>query len=185
MRACEKTMTEFVSPYKRGADKGLYFGIWLTVMFFAVIFSVNVEILSFVAMLMFVATPVIVYRWLRQTYVAENGATPLSGLWMQGIMIFACGSLINALVATVYLKWVNPGYVMERINDAIAIYSALDDPTAREAADLMTRMVEAHAVPSIPAIAVEMVWIAIFTGSVLSLFLSLLARARKVESQNN
>lgn len=178
-------MSGIQSPYRRGADKGLYLGIWLIAMFFAMVYSIDVPLFGLLSVAMFLGVPVLVYRWLRRTFVEERGLTTLSSLWMQGIVIFACGSLINALVATVYLKWVRPDFIVNRIKDAIEFYSAVDDPSAQQAADLMQRIIDSHMVPSAVSVALETVWIAIFTGSLLSLLLALIARARKPHSDFN
>lgn len=173
------SMSGIMSPYRRGADKGLYLGIWLAAMFFAMVYSIDVPLLGLLSIGMFLGVPVIVYRWLRRTFVEEHGLTTLSSLWMQGIMIFACGSLINALVATVYLKWVRPDFITDRLKDAIEFYSGFNDPSAQQAAELMQRIIDSHMVPSAVSVAMETVWLAIFTGSLLSLILALIARARK------
>lgn len=178
-------MSNIVSPYRRGADKGLYLGVWFCAMFFALVYSIEVPLLGFVALLLFAGVPFVEYRFLRRTYVEERGMTTLSGLWMQGIVTFGCGSLINAAVITVWLRWIRPDYIMERLNEAIEFYGAIDEPTAQQAADMLQRMVDARMVPTAVSIALETVWLAIFTGSILSLILSLLARAGKVAAASS
>ncbi|MCM1482766.1 MAG: DUF4199 domain-containing protein [Muribaculaceae bacterium] len=173
-------MNKIVSPYRRGADAGFFLGIWLCAMFFALIYSRAVPLLGVLSVLLFAGVPVLLYRQLRRTYVEEMGMTTLSGLWMQGIVTFACGSLISALAAYVFLRWIQPEYILGCVREAIDFYAAIDDPQAVQVADLLTRMVEANLVPTAASIALETVWIAIFTGSLLSLLLSLIARAVKL-----
>lgn len=168
------------SPYQLGARRGLPFGAILCAMFFAIVRSQVVPLLSLLAVVLFIAVPFVIYLWLRRTYVSERGMTTLSGLWMQGIMIFACGSMLCAAVSAAYLKWIEPEYISSIIHQAIDFYQGVGDDRADRVADMLERMVKAGAVPSGAYMAFEMMWLSIFSGSLLSLLLSLLAMARGV-----
>lgn len=175
---------EVTSPYKRGADNGFYFGIYLTGMFIAFLLSFKLSFFALVTLVMFVGVPFLIYRWLRRSYVADKGYTPMSSLWMQGIVIFACGSMISGVVAVIYLKWIDPEFIVKRLEETIALYQNSQWPQGREMADIMQRMIDYHIVPSAIQIVIETIWFAIFSGSLLSLLMSLLARARKVERKS-
>ncbi|MDE6265675.1 MAG: DUF4199 domain-containing protein [Paramuribaculum sp.] len=166
------------SPYRRGADDGFIFGMVLCTMFFAGVFSTAVPLLSLVCMLLFVSVPFIIYYFLRRTYIADLYTTQLSSLWMQGIMTFLCGCLIAGLAATVYLKWINPSFIPERIQEAIAFYRDSDWKSGNEMAQMLQQMVNAHIVPTPVEIVIEMIWLGVFSGSLLSLLMAVLARAR-------
>lgn len=173
------------SPYRRGANDGFYFGLYLTVMFFAIVISVKVSVFSLLAFAMMLFVPFLIYRWLRRSYVEDKGRSQLSALWMQGIVIFACGSLIAGVVATIYLKWIDPDFIVNRLNEAIELYKDSDWPQGREIATVMQEMIDYNFVPSAIAIIFEMIWLSIFSGSLLSLLMSLLARARRVERETD
>lgn len=169
---------ELESPYRLGARRGVAFGFWLCAMMFAFLYSVQLPILSFVAILMFAAVPFIIYKLLRKTYLHENCMTTLSGLWMQGIVIFACGAAICASVSVVYMKWLNPQYIYTMMTRAIDFYGAMEEPRAREVADLLQKLIDMKAVPTAAAVAMEMLWLLIFSGSLLSLLMALLAKSK-------
>ncbi|MCH5319421.1 MAG: DUF4199 domain-containing protein [Paramuribaculum sp.] len=173
------------SPYRRGADNGFYFGIYLTGMFFAFVLSVKISLFSLITMAMFVAVPFLIYRWLRIAFVEDGGKSAISSLWMQGIMIFACGSAIAGVVATVYLKWINPDFIIDRLHETIDLYESLEWPQGKEMADVLQRMIDYRIVPSAIQIVVEMIWLSIFSGSLLSLLMSLLARAKSVKQSTD
>lgn len=97
---------------------------------------------------------------------------------MQGIMTFICGSLIAGLVAVVYLKWINPDFIADRIQEAIDFYSGSGWQQGAEMADLLKNMVKAHVVPTPIQIVIEMIWLGVFSGSLLSLLMAVLVRAR-------
>lgn len=173
-------MHQLSSPYQLGARRGASLGLALCVMFFAGIYSEAVPLLGIVSALIFIGVPFWIYRCLRSTYVADKGLTALSGLWMQGIVIFGGGSVILALVSTVYMKWVEPDFVINMIYRAIDTYSSIDDPQSEQVAEVLQRMVDAHAVPTASSIAMEIVWLSIFSGSMVSLLMALLAKMRSV-----
>ncbi len=175
-------MNQLESPYKVGARRGLFFGPYLCLIFFATIYSQSIPFLGLIALLAIIAVPFVIYKALRSTFVAEGGMSTLSSLWMQGIMIFIGGSLVCAVASTVYMRWVNPSFLSSTIAQAIDFYASIpDDDRAAQVADLLNRMVEAHAIPSPIYVAIEMVWISIFSGSLLSLLMALLARARSAK----
>ncbi len=166
------------SPYRRGADDGFIFGVMLCVMFFAGVFSVSAPVLSVVALIIFIAVPFVIYTFLRRAYITDLYTTQLSSLWMQGIMTFICGSLIAGLVAVVYLKWINPDFIADRLQEAIDFYSGSGWQQGEEMADLLKNMVKAHVVPTPIQIVIEMIWLGVFSGSLLSLLMAVLVRAR-------
>lgn len=176
---------QLTSPYSLGARRGLTFGVMLCAMFFAMVYAERAALLGLLAIVIFLSVPFFIYKALRHTYVEERGMTTLSGLWMQGIMIFACGSIICAAVTTVYMRWIEPTFVVDLVRRAADFYAAAGDPSAEEVATVLNRMIESHTLPSALSIAMEMTWLSIFSGSMLSLLMALLARARAVPPQDN
>lgn len=120
------------------------------------------------------------YRWIRRTYVEARGTLTLSALWLQGIVIFMCGMMISAIVSIVYLKFVDPTFIIDRLNDVIELYSSSPVEELREVATVLTNMIDQKVVPSTGAIVMEMVWLGVFSGSILSLIVGAIARGRKI-----
>lgn len=176
-------MEQISSPYRIGAHRGLILGVALSVMFFASVYSEAIPLLGLVAVAIFFGVPFWLYHQLRKTYVADGGETPVSALCMQGIVIFGGGSSVLALASTIYMKWINPGFVMSMVDRAIEVYSSIDDPAAAQFADLLEQMVSAHAVPTATSIALEVVWLSIVSGALLSLLMAILARSRDIPIQ--
>ena len=76
------------SPYRRGADDGLWFGLYLSVMFFSSILSGRVAMLSLLSLVLVVCVPVVIYFFMRayDRRLGPAGTFPM--LWMQGVVIF-------------------------------------------------------------------------------------------------
>lgn len=174
-----------LNPYKNGANRGAILGIVMSLMFLCSVYAETAPMLSFIAFAIMVSVPFLTYRWLRKTYVANSGIPTMSMLWMQGIVTFACGSLILALVSAAFLKFIEPDFIMSTVHKAIDLYSELPDNQSQQVAQLLSQMIKARAVPSAVSISLEMVWLGIFSGSLLSLLISIIVRARPIPSNIN
>ncbi len=160
------------SPYRRGADDGFIFGAYLSVMFLASLLSAHIPFLSLLSLAMAAGVPVVVYLFMRRfnTELKEFATFPM--LWMQGVVIFICGILIAGTVLAVYLQWIEPGYVLNQLREVVKLGSASDNPTIAQAAELADAMIKSNMIPSTMAIVTEMILVAIFSGSLLSILLS-------------
>ena len=165
-----------MSVYKRGGDDGFVFGIYLTVMFFATAYSMTVPFAGLMSTLMMLAVPVVMYRFLRRSYVAFGGK-----LWLQGIVTFFCGGLIAGLAAVVFMRWIQPDYIISQANAAIKIWEESGLPQGQEMADVMRKAIEQKMIPSSIELVIEMLWLQVFSGSLLSIVLSLIIRAIKIK----
>lgn len=169
------------SPYRRGATQGMLFGIYLSILFLDSVYSVSYPLMGLIGMLLIVGVPFYIFRCLRATFVADGGLTPFSSLWMQGIMVFMCGSLIQGAVAVVYLKWIDPAFIITQLRSVISFYEGLPSPEAKEMAKVLSNMIEANLVPSAASMVMEIIFLSVFSGSLLSLVMSALARTGRVK----
>ena len=105
------------SPYRRGADDGFFFGAYLTVMFFASIFSEWMPLLQLLSGAMAVCVPLTIYRFMLRYHrsLGQMGSFPM--LWMQGVVIFFCGMLLAGTALVVFMKWLSPDFVVEQMRE--------------------------------------------------------------------
>lgn len=174
--------TEQKSVYRRGADDGLFVGIYLIIMFFASAFSMTIPFAGLLSIILVLGVPFIIYRFLRRSYVNDNGTTQFSALWVQGITTFFCGSLISGIVALIYMKWINPDFILTQIQTLIDVYMANDWKEGKEIAEVLTKMIENNMLPTPINIVIESIWLAVFTGSILSMIVSMIVQARKIKN---
>lgn len=175
----------FMSPYIIGFRRGLIMGLYLSLMFLLSMTGSDSALSSLLFIIMAVGVPILLYRWLRHTYIKENARTTLSGLWMQGIAIFAGGALISTTVAIAYFRWFRPQFIYETVNQVIDMYRASNWPQAIQTADTLQHAMDAGILPSARDIALEMFWLMLFCGSLLSLITAVIVRARKIQSHKN
>lgn len=160
------------SPYRRGADDGFIFGIYLTVMFFASIFAGSSALLPLLALAMMVCVPLVIYRFMRSYDRKLGAAATFAMLWMQGVVIFFCGMLIAGTALVVYMKWIHPEFVMEQLTAVAALKDTMPGGQIDLAADVASKMIEARFIPTPIDIVTEMIMLAIVSGSLLSMTLS-------------
>lgn len=170
-------MSKYKSPYRRGADEGFLFGLYLIVLFLAMTGAERHGLLGLVTMVLAIGVPFIIYALLRRTYRQEGGTTTLSSLWMQGIMIFLCGSMLSGVVAYIYMRYIDPSFLLRNARSAIEVYESLDNPSAREIARGMETLIEHGALPTPIQIVFQSIWSAVLSGSLLSLVTGLIVRS--------
>lgn len=168
---------EIQSPYRRGGDDGLTFGLYLSVMFFAGIFSMKIPVLNLLSTAMMIAVPAVIYIYLRRYFISERGLLSVSALWMHGIVIFGCGSLIACFLMFIYMRWIEPDYLNNMWREFLATLSASQSADLTDFAEL-SREATRNGQPVTPIIfAVTTIMMAILSGSVLSLLLGAIVKA--------
>lgn len=170
------------SPFRRGADDGIIMGLLLVAVFFTGTLSFSYTLASdLTPILMLAGVPLLTYFLLRRSYVRDNGMTLFSSLWMQGIVTFFCGSLILAIVMYVYMRWGNPGFMREMVIRMSEFYDSMPEtPKSREVSQIFHTMLDENVFPSAINVAIESIWLGVFSGSLLSMLAALAARARRV-----
>jgi hypothetical protein len=164
------------SVYKRGADDGLKLGIIMIVLFIAAAYSLQFAMLGFLAFALTIAVPFVVYYMIKRDYLRYPNMRFFSALWMHGICTFFFGSVLLAAAMSVFLRFIEPTFIIDNLNNAISVYRSLGVAEANEMADAMQSLIDKHMVPSAISFAMTSIWSVVFSGSMLSLLLSLLVR---------
>lgn len=172
------------SPYRLGAEQGRYFGLYLSVWFLTMVLSLKVPILGLLNLVLSLGVPVMIYVWLYRRHIIRSGKASFSELWMQGIMVFLCGAVILSLLCVVYLRWIDPQWMTRFVEGAIVSYSKFYEMTgsssAKEVAEVLTRMLETRSVPSASTMAVALFWMTTATGCLTSMIVAGLVKLRKI-----
>ncbi|MCM1163166.1 MAG: DUF4199 domain-containing protein [Muribaculaceae bacterium] len=166
------------SPYRRGASDGLRFGLYLGAMFFASIFSTLSPILGLVSLALMVSVPAAVYTMMRRYQRSLGVASSFAMLWMYGVVLFFCGMLIAGAALTVYLKWIEPDYIVDQLQTLADMAGTMPGTIVDDAAGVASSMLEARFIPTPISIVVELIMLAIVTGSGLTVCLSALLTFR-------
>lgn len=168
--------TNTPSVLKRGADDGFAVGIVLCAIFLLSAYSVRTPMLSVPALVFVLFVPVMAYKLMRRDYLRLPSMRFFSALCMHGICMFFFGSLLLAAVMYVFMRYVQPDYLTDTMQQAIDAYNTIGTPQAREAAHMLQMMIDKHLLPSAISLAVTSIWSTTFFGSILSMILAWLVR---------
>lgn len=166
-------MTKSIMKY--AARCGLTLGLVLAVMFLCAAYSLAYPVLSIVCIGMFLGVPVLIYVWLRNTYRRYACALQFSALWMQGIAIFFFGCLIMSAVMYVYMRYIRPDFIIEQLRQASELYSSVG-AQGEQLSDTINTMLDKHLIPKPIDVAVQFIWLGVFSGSILSMIISFIVR---------
>lgn len=167
------------SPFRRGAEDGVLFGVYLGALSVCMLAGLRVSVLEVLFLILAVGVPFYCFRRQRRSYVSAGGSLAVAPLWMQGIVMFFCGSIIMALVTMIYLQWVDPdylAYLKAMVTESVAL-----DPGAFAASGIKPADIDNLFAIITPAkFAVEMLWLSIFTGSILSLLTAVIVPLKRI-----
>ncbi len=171
------------SVYKSGADDGFILGAYLSVWFLLLGYSTENIYLAPLAMLMMLGVPVVIFFMLRRAYVRAYGLSQFSELWLQGIITFVCGTLLMGVVAYVFLRYLNPGFIMNQASVAAGYYASLPGQEARSVAHALQVMIDRNMLPEPIYVVFQMILLGVFSGSMLSMVATWIVRRIKVRSR--
>lgn len=174
-------MTTPLSPFRCGADNGFRFGIYLTALYAAMIFSANVAVLSIVTLALMVAVPAVVFLLLRRDRRRPGWPDTISSLWIDGLFTFLCGGLIASVMLLVYLRWIDPGYISANIDAAITTLQNSSEASQQQLADDLTTAIDNGLSLSPTAFAMSLLWLTVASGSVLSLVLAIIIKNLRIK----
>lgn len=160
------------SPYRRGAEDGLIFGIYLTVLFYATVLSQQFPLLGFPALIMMAGVPVVVFIMMKRYASRLGRASSFSMLWMQGLVIFACGSTIACAMLFIYLRWINPDFFTSQLEYLAELKIDKSTEFLQQSKDMARQILDSGMVPRAIDMVVEFILLGIVSGSILSMILS-------------
>ena len=170
------------SPYRRGADDGMKFGLYLTAMFAGALFSSPAGPGAWLAMLLMFAAPVVLCVMMAGYFRRQAYSVGFGDLWLDGTLTVIFGTLIASAFLIVYMKWVNPDFVINQLNSIIDLNKEHPDMGLDAYAKVAENLIADHTVPSATVMAANMLVMismgGIMLSAVLSLGLLLLARLR-------
>lgn len=168
------------SIYERAGSDGAWLGLWFTALFGLSVVSMRAALVNVVVLAMALMVPFIAYRFLRRTYVDSHGLLTYSAIWMQGILTFAAGSLILCAVTYVFMRWIYPDFILDTLRMGIEFYRNEPTGAGAELAGEFQTIIDRRLTPSPFTVSMVWMWLGLFSGSVLSMFLAMIVRVTKV-----
>ncbi len=166
------------SIYKRAAEWGLPFGLYIACMGVASIYADYFAPLSIIFILMIMATPLVVYYFQRRRFIEDDGFTEYAGLWMLGILLFIFGSVIASFIIYLVLQYFRPEFMYEQARMVIEAYSKIPQDSDSEVLRVLQRMVDEKLLPTPIEAVFNAFWFITFFGSLVSAITALIAQRK-------
>lgn len=170
MRATDTNI--ITSPYRRGADFGFIFGLYLTLMFFSPLLAPYFPLLGLLPLLMMAGVPVVIFLFIRKYDRELQECATFPMMWMLGVVIFVCGILIAGALLVIYMKWIEPDLIFNQISTLAENGGKYPGTFMAEAGHIAQEMIDANFIPSATAVVSELIMAAIVSGSLLSIVIS-------------
>lgn len=162
--------------FRRGAESGIIMGVYFILLCGVMVSSDNNALLSLLSLLLIAGTPFLAYRLMRRSFVALHGMTTYSALWLEGILMFIGGSILLALAAYIFFRFLSPTFIADRLVEVAAYYNGSSSQSMREIGGVIDQMIETHSLPRPIDMAFALAWLGAASGSLVSLLLAAIAR---------
>ena len=162
--------------YREGAHKGIYMGVFLTVLSLLSLLSDRNPLLGIIVLPMIVSVPALHFMLLRSAMRRYGGAS-FSALWMLGITIFIGASMICALTTYCYLDFYDPDFFYRTATTMMEIMK--NRPETVESYKAIKTIVDGGLLLSNIEFCVQMMLFTIFCGSLLTIVLIPFVRMRR------
>lgn len=172
----EMNIDELPAVTEIGARKGAYFGIYLVVLYLAVVNSGGSYFVAAFALTMMVGMPIVLYRMLRGIYLIEDCRSSYARLVTVGMSIFFFASIILGLAIYVWMQYVHPGYLYDMAQEAIKAYSQVPDLRDTPMVQALKAAVANGDLPTPIQFAMEMMWLTMMGGGMLSAVIAAVSR---------
>ncbi|THG48325.1 MULTISPECIES: DUF4199 domain-containing protein [Muribaculum] len=180
----ETTRSTIYMMYKRSAERGTVFGLYLTSIFLSMAFGITNQAFSVLLFALMCGVPFLIYYWLRNTYKQQNGLSDFSALWMEGIAIFFFGGLLSSFFAFVYIQAVNPHFIETMMQASVDAYHQNPWQGGEVMVEGIETAIKKHIIPSAINVVVDGMWLIVFSGSMLSMLMALLVKMRPIKNGN-
>lgn len=161
-------MNEEFSPIRHGARRGLPLGLFIGAVMLMLLASAHAPLLGLIGLIGACGVPVLAFMAQRESLTATSGDTPVSGVWLSGTMAFVCAALVCGVLVLAYLRWIDPTYLIDRLNEASVLLADNPDPAWQKLAADARAMVDNHTVPSGTDLTISLIWLIIFSGLLYS-----------------
>ncbi len=164
------------SIYHLGASDGLIVGLYMAVMYMLQVTGLDNSMLMLLSQAMLLGLPVVAFVLLRRAYVASRCSSRLSAIWMHGIVIFLCGSLLMGLVSYFYMRVMNPDFIVDLFDRVAQFYISLGTPETKHIGTTLERLITEKMLPTPISFAFTLIWLGSFFGAMISLIIACILR---------
>lgn len=157
----------FVSMSRSAMEYGVYLGVFFIVRFVITTLSVYVPMLSIISLIMTVAIPFLLYKFMMMYADRHYGALSFIQYWMFGLLLFFFASLISGVINYAYYEYINPDFLNSQISMLLGQLNSVESLKNSAMARLFEEALE-NGTPTAIQMTVQTIWSTVFWGSLLS-----------------
>ena len=164
----ERDITHNAGLLHRAGLNGLSLGLYFIVLAGIVALSQKFGLAVILLWGIIVALPIYLYGLLRRSYGLSRFGRSYLQLVLEGVISFALGAAIQAIVVFAFIKIVMPDYISETYNNAVEACRTLGTPEAAQLGAMLEQMQAQQGLPSVAQLAASTINLYIITGFWLS-----------------
>lgn len=163
------------SIYRFAAEDGPIISIPLIVVAFSILLSTSIPAITILAIPALASLPFLLFSRMKRLALQVPPYAAFFPQWLFGIYAGIFATLICALLAAIYLIFIDPSFPADYFRNAAA---ALDEISRSQSADLslhadnLRRAAEMHLLPSPMELVAAMSWLSAFSCSLVSAFVA-------------
>lgn len=160
------------SIYRNAAEAGPVVALPLVVVAVSILLVNKLPGMSFLALPALIVVPFLLYRLMGRLSSRYPQYSSYWPLWLFGIYSFIFATLICALLAAVYLVFVEPAFISTYFHNALDALESLSaepaSPDFSAQAEVIRSAIDRRMLPSSMELVASMSWLCAFGGAVLS-----------------
>ncbi|MBO7382563.1 MAG: DUF4199 domain-containing protein [Muribaculaceae bacterium] len=165
--------------FKRASADGAIMGACFVAFFACMVFSSASPLVSFLGFILMCVPPFLLFYLLRRSRVAADGDLTFSQLWLEGTFTMVLGAIFLAIVAYVYLRWINPTFLIDQVTESVKILSQMGSEYSA-LTESMQSLLEDGNMPSPLQVSWSMIQSAFITGAILAAIVAAIVKSLKI-----
>lgn len=171
----ERRENMWIAVSRSAMEYGIYLGVFFIVKFVITTLSVYIPALSIISLIMTVAIPFLLYKFMMMYADHYYGSLSFIQYWLFGILLFFFASLICGVVNYIYYQYVNPDFLNVQISALMNQLNSVESLKNTGFSDFFRETLEKNGTPTAIQMTIQTIWSTVFWGALLSVVIGLIA----------
>ena len=163
---------------QRAAETGLYLGGYLSLLALATGLSQSAPAASLLVWAGSIALPFALYVLLRRSLAERDFSATFTEVWLEGIASFFFGSMIQAVIIYLGLRFLAPHYLLNSVEMAIDYFNQMGTPAGDQWARTLTDIREHNGIPTAVDVVSQIISMNLIGGTFITLIDASILKAR-------
>ncbi len=160
------------SPYRFGASRGLYLGIYCAMMTIIMANADTIPLGGLIGLIMMLLYPLSLFLIFHNASRRIPAPRPLAAMWLATIIAILGSTLITGTISIIYFRWINPDYIFDRISQAATLFADSPVESLHQFSLTAQALIQHHQIPSPVEFSVSIMWALLLVGIITSSIIS-------------